>query len=69
MAQLAAHRTLDNLLATIRDLEARVLELKRTANEMAKGEQIALPYPGVEMPRVERPPLDMSGGPVADAQD
>ncbi|GMV12070.1 MAG: hypothetical protein HS104_39395 [Polyangiaceae bacterium] len=44
MAHLATHMTLDVLVATVADLEARVIELKRAANTLADMYSLQLPY-------------------------
>lgn len=44
MAHLATHMTLDVLIATVADLEARVIELKRAANTLASTYSLELPY-------------------------
>lgn len=47
MAQLTNRTTLDLLIATISDLEARVTDLKRAANTLADQQSQELPYAAV----------------------
>lgn len=70
MAQLATHMTLDVLVATITDLEIRVLELKRAANTLANMYSLEQPYTDVGLiaqPAQRR--ADEPVGAVADSQD
>ena len=70
MARLATHATLDTLLTTVGELEARVLELKRTANALATSEGLPLPFPAVSAPVAEpRVPVDLAEESGADSQD
>ncbi len=70
MANLATHMTLDVLVATVADLEARVVELKRAANTLANMYSLELPYMdvGVIAGPVGRR-TDDSVGPDSDSQD
>ncbi|MBK7584714.1 MAG: hypothetical protein IPI67_31570 [Myxococcales bacterium] len=69
MATLAIHTTLDLLTATVADLEARVVDLKKVANTLAEASALDPPYRDVASATPRPRVLDMSGGPVADSQD
>jgi hypothetical protein len=72
MARLVAEASLHTLLGTIRELETRLADLKRTANAAAHSEGIALPFPARSR-RAERleTPLgaDFESEFAADSQD
>lgn len=69
MARVAEHASLDILLGTIRQLEARLLELKTTANEVATGEGLVLPFPAADSLGSEAPFIwDLVEGEAADRQ-
>jgi hypothetical protein len=72
MARLAENTSLDTLLVTIRELEARLSALKRTANTVAASQEIALPFPALGVAQAEIPAdldRDLDQELSADSQD
>jgi hypothetical protein len=70
MARLVANPSLETLIVTIRELEARLAMLKGTANAVAENQGVAPPFPARRSQRLETPAgADFESELAADSQD